>query len=78
MKTRSSAGVGQKIDLEFDLNTLRITDAGVESDVPTAGEVMDNIKPCVTSSNNNLQQSPKVDADIKSAKLQSLLNSIKT
>jgi archaellum biogenesis ATPase FlaH len=28
MKTRSSSGVGQKIDLNFDLETLRITDSG--------------------------------------------------
>ena len=26
MKTRSSSGVGQKIDLEFDIDTLRIRD----------------------------------------------------
>ena len=30
MKTRSSSGVGQKVDLEFDVETLRITDAGEE------------------------------------------------
>jgi hypothetical protein len=28
MKTRSSSGVGQKVDLEFNLDTLRITDLG--------------------------------------------------
>lgn len=28
MKTRSSSGVGQKIDLNFDLETLRISDSG--------------------------------------------------
>lgn len=28
MKTRSSSGVGQKIDLDFDIDTLRITDPG--------------------------------------------------
>jgi hypothetical protein len=28
MKSRSSTGVGQKIDLEYDINTMRITDAG--------------------------------------------------
>jgi archaellum biogenesis ATPase FlaH len=28
MKTRSSSGVGQKVDLEFDLDTLRIRDLG--------------------------------------------------
>ena len=26
MKTRSSSGVGQKIDLEFDIDSLRIRD----------------------------------------------------
>jgi hypothetical protein len=26
MKTRSSSGVGQKVDLEFNIDTLRITD----------------------------------------------------
>jgi archaellum biogenesis ATPase FlaH len=30
MKTRSSSGVGQKLDLEFNLDTLRITDLGEE------------------------------------------------
>ena len=28
MKSRSSTGVGQKIDLEYDIDTMRITDAG--------------------------------------------------
>ena len=28
MKTRSSSGVGQKIDLEFDVESLRIHDLG--------------------------------------------------
>ena len=28
MKTRSSSGVGQKVDLEFNIDTLRITDLG--------------------------------------------------
>jgi hypothetical protein len=28
MKTRSSSGVGQKVDLEFNVETLRITDLG--------------------------------------------------
>jgi hypothetical protein len=31
MKTRSSSGVGQKVDLEFNLESLRITDPGEES-----------------------------------------------
>jgi len=32
MKTRSSSGVGQKVDLEFNLDTLRITDLGEDQD----------------------------------------------
>jgi hypothetical protein len=30
MKTRSSSGVGQKVDLEFNVDTLRISDLGEE------------------------------------------------
>lgn len=33
MKTRSSSGVGQKVDLEFNVDTLRISDLGDEGDV---------------------------------------------
>jgi hypothetical protein len=32
MKTRSSSGVGQKIDLEFDVDSLRIKDLGEDED----------------------------------------------
>lgn len=32
MKTRSSSGVGQKIDLEFNVETLRITDLGEDAE----------------------------------------------
>jgi len=32
MKTRSSSGVGQKVDLEFNMDTLRITDLGEEGE----------------------------------------------
>jgi hypothetical protein len=32
MKTRSSSGVGQKVDLEFNVDTLRINDLGEDED----------------------------------------------
>ena len=32
MKTRSSSGVGQKIDLEFDIESLRIRDLGEDEE----------------------------------------------
>lgn len=38
MKTRSSSGVGQKIDLNFDLDTLRITDSDDQSDAEGTSE----------------------------------------
>ena len=49
MKTRSSSGVGQKIDLEFNIDTLRITDMEQEesygSGVASAGsQLLNQIK----------------------------------
>ena len=51
MKTRNSSGVGQKIDLGFNLDTLRIEDLGEEDDdsgygsAPAPGSsVLANIK----------------------------------
>lgn len=38
MKTRSSSGVGQKIDLDFDIDTLRITNSNEQSDDSSTGE----------------------------------------
>ena len=32
MKTRNSSGLGQKVELEFDIDTLRITDSGDDND----------------------------------------------
>lgn len=47
MKTRSSSGVGQKIDLDFDIDTLRITDSGLDIDdepQQKSGSILDDIK----------------------------------
>jgi KaiC/GvpD/RAD55 family RecA-like ATPase len=49
MKSRSSTGVGQKIDLEYNLETMRITDPGLDADgngfgPPKAASIMDQIK----------------------------------
>jgi hypothetical protein len=38
MKTRSSSGVGQKVDLEFNVDTLRITDLGEEEQESSLGQ----------------------------------------
>ena len=47
MKTRSSSGVGQKVDLEFNIDSLRITDCDEEtaSNQPNVGSIFNQIKP---------------------------------
>jgi len=48
MKTRSSSGVGMKINLAFDVDTLRITDPGIDGESeehrPKSSAILDSIK----------------------------------
>jgi hypothetical protein len=48
MKSRSSNGVGQKIDLEYNIETMRISDPGLDSNSeggpPLASSIMSQIK----------------------------------
>ena len=54
MKSRSSTGVGQKIDLEYNIETMRITDPGEDENSyrpnaqPSPNELMNMIKPQAT------------------------------
>jgi hypothetical protein len=81
MKTRSSAGVGQKIDLDFDVDTLRIVDNGQpghgHSNSPS--NIINNIKAksTQTPATGGADDGGKVSASIDSSKLNSLLNKIK-
>lgn len=74
MKTRSSSGVGMKVDLEFDLESLRITDPGEEAQgtpgtlKPQISSIMSSIKPKSTA-----EDIPKVDAEVQSNKLKQML-----
>ena len=43
MKSRSSTGVGQKIDLSYNIDTMRITDDGEQADDGTSGSRINNI-----------------------------------
>ena len=81
MKTRSSSGVGQKIDLNFDLNTLKITDAGDAFDNSTtasSNEIMNKIKPGVASTVEPNEAIGSVNGDVRSSQLKSMLNSFKS
>ena len=84
MKSRSSTGVGQKIDLEYNIETMRITDSGESANESTGGfvkkpSIYDSIKTQsrVTESVDTNDVS-KVTADVQSAKLKQLLGKIKT
>jgi archaellum biogenesis ATPase FlaH len=81
MKTRSSSGVGQKIDLDFDVDTLRITDSGLDSDdgyKPKSSTIHDDIKrksnvDTDTGEITNFN-SPKIKGSIDSTKLRQFIS----
>jgi archaellum biogenesis ATPase FlaH len=91
MKTRSSSGVGQKIDLEFNIDTLRITDCEQEDSYgnlnsPSAGSsLLNSIKQrqTVTSeeaagtSNAWERGSPKEGFDLAKPKIKANVESSK-
>ena len=79
MKTRSSSGVGMKVDLDFDIESLRITDSGEEAQgtpgtvKPQIGSIMNSIKPKSTAEENS-----KVDVEVQSNKLKQMLAGLKS
>jgi archaellum biogenesis ATPase FlaH len=79
MKTRSSSGVGMKVDLEFDLETLRITDPGEEAQESGlrgvgATNILSQIK---TNSTVAPSEESKIQAGVDSSKLKSMLAGLK-
>ena len=81
MKTRSSSGVGQKVELAFDIDSLRIVDAGDEDDYspPPNSTVYDTLKKkSVVNNSAPVDNAPKVTADVQSTKLKSMLAGLKS
>ena len=91
MKTRNSGGVGQKIDLEFDIDTLRIMDLDEDDDGNNSGYTSggQNTNSIVSSLKRQNTQEPdpnadpgdgatvkKVKADVDSTKLRSFINNL--
>jgi hypothetical protein len=92
MKTRSSSGVGQKVDLEFNLETLKISDLPEEEQESHNGasrgasSIIDSIKRKTevqkvdqeTGEINPTQGASlgKVRANVESTKLREILNSM--
>ena len=83
MKSRSSTGVGQKIDLEYNIETMRITDSGESADESSSGfvkkpSIYDSIKTQSRISESiKTDEVEKITADVNSAKLKQLLGKIK-
>ena len=89
MKTRSSSGVGMKLDLEFNVDTLRITDLeeedgyGSTSSASAGSALLASIKNRQTVDAetgevdpNSLVPAPKIKANIESTKLRQLINNL--
>jgi archaellum biogenesis ATPase FlaH len=81
MKTRNSSGLGKKVDLEYDVNTLKITGQEQTADTrkTTGTEILDKIKTGAYKMNgpDNPIGEPKVKAEVQSNKLQNLLSQIR-
>jgi KaiC/GvpD/RAD55 family RecA-like ATPase len=87
MKSRSSTGVGQKIDLEYNIETMRITDENPDnyenknSTQPSANDIMSKLKATSTiidPETGEITENTKIPvADIQKSKLSSLLSSLK-
>jgi archaellum biogenesis ATPase FlaH len=85
MKTRSSSGVGMKVDLEFNLESLKISDLPEDEQESTAGgnrgtsSIIDSIKRKTEIQREEPtegQSVGKVRAQVESTKLREILNSM--
>jgi len=77
MKSRSSTGVGQKIDLDYDIDTMRITDSGA-SDSDTGSGVTNILSQIKTNTTvKETGDTPKVSAQVDSSKLKNMLAGLK-
>lgn len=84
MKTRSSSGVGSKIDLGFDRDTLRIIDADDSEDTssygskPSTSSIVENLRRSNSSETSPAEGSsvPKIKAETESSKLRDFLNNL--
>lgn len=80
MKTRNSSGVGQKIELEFNIESLRITDPGEAAQTAhgTVHNISEGILSKIKSGNSDTASTRVPPAQIQGSKLKSMLASIKS
>lgn len=93
MKSRSSTGVGQKIDLDYDIETMRISDSDPDNQNsyaprPSANDIMSQLKPqsilastkpIINQATGEILESEnkRIIADVQGSKLKAMLNSLK-
>jgi hypothetical protein len=90
MKSRSSTGVGQKIDLDYNIETMRITDPGEEAgpvnsfrkpdilnSIKTQSRLTGSFQEVDSNTDHVMEETGKITADVQSAKLKQLLGKIK-
>jgi len=89
MKTRNSSGVGSKVDLEFDIDNLRIRDMNEDEDYQEFNKrkstVFDQIKRTAQTQQETVREDPaegdtvgKIKAKTDSTKLKEFLNNLNT
>ena len=88
MKTRSSSGVGHKVDLEFNVDTLRILDLGEDEEYQTfkkqASSIYSNLKRTSTVESEPKEEHKatagddvgKVKATVESSKIKDLIKNL--
>jgi archaellum biogenesis ATPase FlaH len=85
MKTRSSSGVGQKVDLEFNIESLKISDLPEDEQESNgassrgSSSIIESIKARTTVQNSNSDPTQgvnvgKIRANVESTKLREILN----
>ena len=76
MKTRSSSGVGQKIDLEFNIDSLRISDCEQESEYGNSSTQSAGSALLQSIKQRSTIEEPKLTANVQGSKLRNLLNNL--
>jgi KaiC/GvpD/RAD55 family RecA-like ATPase len=82
MKSRSSTGVGMKVDLAYDIGTRRITDLGEDEQergpVDSSSVILNKIKTTSVASGKPNLDTAKVGGAVDSSKLKNMLAGLKT
>lgn len=82
LKTRSSSGVGTKVELDYNVDSLRIVDAGTDDTTATPGVSANNIlnsirnKSVVNSVDAAVHETKNVKAEVQTTQLKKMLSTL--